>query len=492
MEDLKAKTIRGGHARVGALAANFALRLGSMMILARLLDPKDFGLLGMVTAFTGVLSLFRDFGLSAAAIQLPTISEAQSSTLFWVNLLVGAALTVVAGLCAPAVSAFYHEPRLVWVTAIVATSFLFNAAGVQHSTILARQMRFTTQALVDVAALIVSTAVGIGAAAAGCGYWALVAMPVCGALASTVGLWLAIRWVPGLPRRGVGLRSMMRFGGTLTLNGFVIYAASNFDKVLLGRFWGPTALGVYGRAFQIVRMPTDSLNGGIGDVAFAALSRLQGDLVRLRSYFLKGYSLVLAVTVPITFASGLFAADIIRVLLGPKWSQATPIFRLLAPTILVFAIVNPLGWLLTSIGLVGRGLRIGLVIGPLMIGSYFLGLPYGPRGVALAYSAIMVLWAVPGVLWCIHGTVFSFADILRVVSRPLASVVPASGLAYGGALLAGHALSPFLRLVFESAILFLTYAALLLFAGGRESYYLGVLRGLRQPSRAQSDLAGVL
>ena len=98
MKDLKEKTIRGGYSRIGAFAANFALRVGSMMILARLLNPKDFGLLGMVTAFTGVLSLFRDFGLSAAAIQLPNVTEAQTSTLFWVNLLVGAILTVLTAL----------------------------------------------------------------------------------------------------------------------------------------------------------------------------------------------------------------------------------------------------------------------------------------------------------------------------------------------------------------------------------------------------------
>src|SRR5208282_5959878 len=112
MKDLKERTIRGGYARATAVAANFAVRIGSVMVLARLLAPKDFGLLGMVTAFTGILSLFRDFGLSAAAVQRATTSEEQSSTLFWINLLFGVILTVLAALCAPAVSVFYREPRL--------------------------------------------------------------------------------------------------------------------------------------------------------------------------------------------------------------------------------------------------------------------------------------------------------------------------------------------------------------------------------------------
>lgn len=492
MKDLKERTIRGGYARASAVAANFVVRIGSVMVLARLLAPKDFGLLGMVTAFTGILSLFRDFGLSAAAVQRATTSEEQSSTLFWINLLFGVILTVLAALCAPAVSAFYREPRLFLITAIVGISFLFNGAGVQHSAILQRQMRFSALALIDVASLIVSTVIGIGAAIAGFGYWSLVAMTVSLPISTTVGLWLVTRWVPGPPRSGTGIRSMMHFGGKLTLNGFVTYVASNFDKVLIGRFCGADALGLYGRAYQLIRIPTDNLNSAVGEVAFAALSRLQDDAKRLKSYFLKGYSLVLACTVPITIACGLFASDMVYVLLGPKWKQAIPIFGFLAPTILVFAIANPLGWLLSSLGLVTRGLKISFVIGPLMIASYIVGLAYGPKGVALAYSVVMTLWVIPAILWCIHGTVFSFMDILRVISRPLASVIPSAGLAFGVSLLIGHSLPPLPRLVVECAILFTTYAALLLFVGGEKSFYLDLLRAMRKRPSTEEDLAAVL
>ena len=135
---------------------------------------------------------------------------------------------------------------------------------------------------------------------------------------------------------------MMRFGGTMTLNGLVLYVAYNFENVLLGRFWGAEAIGVYGRASQLIRIPTDNLNSAVGEVAFSALSRVQDDPDRLKRYFLKGYSLVLALTLPITIACALFANDLVLVLLGPKWKDATEIFRLLAPTILVFAMANPL------------------------------------------------------------------------------------------------------------------------------------------------------
>src|SRR2546423_2597912 len=112
MKDLKEKTIRGGFARIVAQAANFVFRIGSLMILARLLDPKDFGLVGMVTAVVGVLNLFRDFGLSTASVQRVHISEEQVSTLFWINMLVGALLASVAAGMAPFISHFYREPAL--------------------------------------------------------------------------------------------------------------------------------------------------------------------------------------------------------------------------------------------------------------------------------------------------------------------------------------------------------------------------------------------
>src|SRR6266850_8360900 len=136
MKDLRERAIRGGFAKVCAQAANFLLRVGSVMALARLLDPKDFGLVGMVTALTGVLHLFRDFGLSTATVQRVNVTEEQISTLFWINVLVGAILWLSLTLAAPFVVTFYHEPNLFWVTVVLATGFIFNAAGVQHSALL--------------------------------------------------------------------------------------------------------------------------------------------------------------------------------------------------------------------------------------------------------------------------------------------------------------------------------------------------------------------
>ena len=488
MKDLKQRTIRGGFAKICAQGTSFLVRMGSLMILARLLDPKDFGLVGMVTAVIGVFNVFRDFGLSAAAVQRTSVTEEQSSTLFWINLLVGAMLGLLTLAVAPFVVAFYHEQRLLGVTAVLATAFLFNAAGVQHSALLERQMRFTTLSIIDISSLLVSTAIGIGMALRGFGYWALVATTTVSPLVYTACVWLTTAWVPGRPRQHVGVLSMMRFGGTLTLNGLVMYIASNLEKVLLGRFWGVDALGLYGRAYQLINIPTDNLNSAAGGVAFAALSRLQGEPSRLKSYFLKGYSLVLSLTIPITFTCGLFANDMILVFLGPKWNSAAVVFRLLAPTTLAFAILNPLGWLLSSLGLVGRGLKIALVLGPVMVAGYVTGLPYGPKGVAFAYSAVMMLCVIPLIAWATHGTVISLRDILLVVSRPLLSGIVAAAVAFGSQLLYGPLLSPLPRLALGCTIVFVVYLGMLLYVMGQKPFYLSLLREFGGRSSVEEGL----
>lgn len=485
MKDLKQRTIRGGAAKICSQAASFVLRMGSLMVLARLLDPKDFGLVGMATAVIGVFNVFKDFGLSAAAVQRSKITQEQASTLFWINILVGGALGFLTVALAPLLVTFYHEQRLFGVTAVLAAAFLFNAAGVQHASLLEREMRFTTLSLIDVGSMLISTAVGVAMAMHGFGYWALVATTVVTPLVFSICVWSTARWVPGRPHRRVGIGSMIRFGGTLTVNGLVMYFASNFDKVLLGRFWGVESLGIYGRAYQLINIPTDNLNSAAGTVTFAALSRLQSEPSRLRSYFLKGYSLVLSLSIPIAFTCALFAQDMILVFLGPKWKSAAIVFRLLVPTTLVYAIINPLGWLLSSLGMVGRGLKISLVLGPVMIAAYLLGLPYGPKGVAFAYSAVMVLCVFPLVAWAIRGTVVSVHDIVLTVGRPLMSGIVAAAIAFGVQLVYGPLLSPLPRLTLGVCIVFSIYLTTLLYVMGQKLFFLDVLRTFGAPASVE-------
>ena len=202
--------------------------------------------------------------------------------------------------------------------------------------------------------------------------------------------------------------------------------------------------------------------------------------------------MIVALTVPITIACALFAEDLISVFLGPKWKDAAGIFRLLAPTILVFGIANPLGWLLPSIGMVGRSLKMTLFIAPILITGYVIGLPYGPQGVALAYSAVMLLWVFPVIAWSVKGTVISVRDLLLAISRPLASSTVAAVLAFGVRFFYGQWMSPLPRLVLEGTVLLVAYLGMLMFVAGQKSFYLDLLRGLKStPSLKDETLVSV-
>jgi PST family polysaccharide transporter len=487
MEDIKERVLRGGLAKLCGQGAMSGLRVAFMVILARLLEPNDFGLVAMVTGVTAVLELFTTAGLSAAAVQRSTITDEQMSTLFWINMLVGIILALLCWSIAPLLVGFYQEPRLFWPTAAIGAAFIFSSAGVQQNALLQRQMRYATLTAIEVISQFASVCVGVSLALAGYGYWALVGAGVVLPASMTVCMWVVTAWIPGRPRWDAELPSMLRFGGTVTLNGVVIYIAYNLDKVLLGRFWGAAALGYYSMAGQLINVPTATLNRVVGEVAFSALSRLQHDVVRFRSYFLKGYQLVVSMTLPITVFAATFAEDIVLVILGGKWAEAVPIFRLLSPTILVFGMINPLAWLVLSSGRQARSLNLAVIIAVLVIAAYIIGLPYGPKGVALAFSTAMMLWLVPHVIWAVYGMSVSAWDLFRTAGRPLVAAGASAAIAFAMQSHLGHFQSPLARLLFESGVMFAAYSGILLFVMGQKESYFEIARSLRSRPTTKAE-----
>jgi PST family polysaccharide transporter len=246
--------------------------------------------------------------------------------------------------------------------------------------------------------------------------------------------------------------------------------------VLLGRFWGAEALGIYGRAYQLVDLSTNTLHSTLSSVAFPALSRVQSDPERFRRYFLRIYSFFLSVAVPVTVACAVFSEDIVRVFLGPKWHDAAVVFRLLTPTILGFALINPFGWVLFANGHVGRSLKIALMIAPMTILACVLGLGYGPPGVAIGFSTAMVLLVVPVILLSKQDTLITGRDTIEAVKPAAGSVAIGVAAALAAGPWVGEVESPLLRLTLGNIILFGTYLAVLLWPFGQWRIYRTLLR----------------
>jgi O-antigen/teichoic acid export membrane protein len=469
--DFKRKSVRGGAATVVGQGVNMALQIGTTLILARLLSPTDYGLQAMVLTLTNFFSLFKDAGLSVATVQRETLTHQQISTLFWINLAIGAFLTAIVAATGPFLAAFYKDPRLLWLTVASATMFLFNSLAVQHRALLDRSMRFTTSVKIDILCCTAGAAVAVGMAALGFGYWSLICQNISGPFIGMIAVWIAMPWLPGRPRWTPDIRPMVRFGGTVTLNSFVIYLAYNTEKVLLGRFWGAAPLGIYSRAYQLANMPVQQLTASVGSVAFPVLSRMQGDAQRLRRTFLKAHSFVVSLTIPVVISCLLFSNEIVRFLLGPKWGGTAVVLRLLAPTVLIFAVVNPLSWLLRATGRVGRSLKIALLITPIVILGVVAGLRHGPPGVALGYSTAMVLLAVPMVAWAKHGTGITTGDYWDSIKRPLASGVIGGVAGWLFKFAFNSTMAPIPLFILGLTLSFVVYVWLLLFVMGQKSVY---------------------
>jgi O-antigen/teichoic acid export membrane protein len=482
-DDLKQKVVRSGTAKLCGQAANFVLRLAFLTIMARLLSPEDFGLVAMVTVVTGFYGLFTSAGLSSATVQRVTVTDAQISTLFWVNMLIGAALCVLCLGTAPALVAFYHEPSLTWVTTAMAVGFLVKAAGVQHIALLQRDLRYVTLTWIEVLAQVASMATGIALAVAGFGYWALVASTLAGPGVMTILAWTTTKWIPGRPHRDAEILSMLRFGGVVTIQVVVNHVAQNIDKVLLGRFRGADTLGIYGRAYQLVAMPMTNLSSAVGWVAFSALSRIQDDPPRYRSYFVKGYSVVVSLVVPILVFAAVFADDIVGVVLGSQWTDVSLIFRLLAPAGLVLTVIEgPTFWLLHSLGLVGRSLRITCVTSAVTLIACIAGISHGATGIASAYSIALSLWLVPCLAWCVHGTPVRLGDLFHTAWGPLLGSAVASAVAF---VAVNNLSQPLVRLSLGATVMCCGYFVIVWFIFRQRDFYLGLVKDLKLISRGR-------
>lgn len=417
--DLKRLSVRGGMATLAGQGVKFLLQLASTMILARLLTPGDFGLIAMVTAITAFIMVFRELGLSQATIQRAEINHGQVSTLFWINVAVGVALMLITLALAPAVAWFYKDPRLILVTAALSTTFVFSGLTVQHEALLRRQMRLTTVATRDVAAMAAGILTAVLCAWDGMGYWSLVWMHLVTAATNAAFVWFASGWIPGRPVRRSGVRSMLKLGGWLTAFSFVNYFARNLDSVLIGRFCGSQPLGLYSRAYSLLLFPLGQITAPMTAVAVPALSRLQNEPERYRRFYLKAVKLIAYVSMPLVSALGVLSSEVVQLILGTEWLEAGPIFTILALAAVCQPIGSTVGWIFISSGQTRRMFAWNCVAVPLILLSFLAGLPWGARGVASGYAVCNILLIVPELSFALKHSPISLRDVLAVLCRPL-------------------------------------------------------------------------
>jgi O-antigen/teichoic acid export membrane protein len=393
---LRRTAVRGAGAAMAGSAGSFALQIGSVVILARLLTPSDFGIVTMVTTFSLLLRSFGLNGFTELIMQREELTDSLASNLFWINIGIGTILTLAFASSGRLLALFYHNSAVVRVTQGMSLTIVIGCLGYIHLGLLQRAMQFRTTAIINLVGHVLQVIVSIVLAMAGWHYWALVWGSVTQTAVTAAGALLVCRWIPGRPVRALGTSSGLKFAMNVYSHFAFSYLTRNTDNLLVGWRFGARALGFYKRAYDLFVLPETQLLAPLSAVVVSTLSRVNQNREQFQRYFLRTISVLALVGMGIGADFALVGVDLFRFLLGPGWEEAGRIFALFGPGIGVMLLYNTHGWIHLSIGRPERWFRWGLMEFVCTTTLFLLTLRRGPSGIAFAWTTSYFLLMFPG------------------------------------------------------------------------------------------------
>lgn len=456
-ESLKKKTLQGALwtllERLGTQVVGFVVTI----VLARILTPTDYGVIGMLAVFMSISQMFVDFGFGSALIRKPDRTDVDFSTVFWFNLVVAVGCYGVLYVAAPLIAAYYHLPALVKIIRVLGVNLVLHALYTIQVTRLTAAVNFRPQAKITVASCALSGAVGIALAYRGFGPWALVGQQLFAAAFSGGLYWCCSGWRPQFVFSWSAFRELFGFGSKIVAAGLLHTIYSNLSPLIIGRKYTAADLGYYSRGDSLAALPGGIFQGTLGRVVFPVLSSIQADEPRLRAAYNQYLRLMTSLVAPSMLLLAACAKPLVALLIGEKWLPCVPYLQLLA-----------IGWMIDPIILVN--LNILYVKGR---SDLVLKLEIVKKLIAIAIVVAAVQF---GVLWlCVGRVVYGYIALtlnlkvcgpfigmgfwrqMREVAPIYLSALVAAGLAF---LLAGLALHPFWTLAVSGLAGALLYLAL--------------------------------
>jgi O-antigen/teichoic acid export membrane protein len=463
--DLRGHSVRSGVIAVSARVGQALLQLGAVVILARILTPADFGVIAYVVPLAVLLLTVANGALQSAVIHREQLDQAQASRLFGQAAVINFAMSALLAGMAPVVARFYDEPRVTAVTIVWAVIIYLASLAAIPEALLKRQMRFGLIMGAHVGGLALATVIAIGAAFSGAGYWALFIQIATTPFTRGAVVWFVSGWrpQPAHPEPGTaegshtrqgeaGVLAMRRYWAGLAGFRAVSWAGDQLDRVLVGFTGSAAALGFYDGARRWGWYPLTELVISLNDVAVSSFSRAREHAQQYRSHVRHGLLPVLALPLPLIAFIFVAAEEVILVLLGDQWVEATPFLQLMCVAAFIGAPARLTPWLYLSLGQTSRQLRWAAFQTVATVAALLVGTREGPIGVAAAFTAITCLLTWPAVAFALQESPVTVRDIVRVVARPtLASLGAAGGLAYvrAGLTVTGPLL---LRVAVEAAV----------------------------------------
>ena len=429
-DGLRRTAVRSVGATIAGQTGNFAVMFGSVVILARLLTPADFGIVTMVTTFS---LLFRSFGLNGFTefiMQREELTHYLASNLFWISLGIGTLLTLAFAGSGSLLALFYHNSAVSQVTAGMSLTIGLGCVGYIHLGLLQRAMQFKSTAIINFAGQVVLAVVSIGLALAGWHYWALVWGSVTQTVVISACAWWMCRWVPNRPGRASGTISGLKFAMSVYSHFAFSYLTRNTDNLLVGWRFGDRALGFYKRAYDLFVLPETQLLAPMSAVVVSTLSRLSKEREQFQRYFLRTISFLALVGMGIGADFALVGKDLFRFLLGPGWEDAGRIFALFGPGIGVMLLYNTHGWIHLAIGRPERWFRWGLVEFACTAVLFLVALHWGPSAIALAWTVSFFLLMFPAFWYAGKPIGLGIGPVFAVIWKFFAASVSAGCLTF--------------------------------------------------------------
>lgn len=425
MTELARKTASGASLNLIVTVTRTVTQFAIVLpILARLLPPEKFGLVGMAMTLVAFLTMFNDLGISAALVRADHPNDRFWTSAFWTNTAMGASFTLVAFLTAPALAAFFQEPVVEPLARTLSIVLLMHCIFLVPMAWLQRNFRFGTIAAIDLCSILLSAIVAIWAAMSGYGVWALVFQQLTIYGVKMAG-GLAVQRAPLLAGYDFGeIARVLGFSLKLTGANFITFVNRNTDKVLIGRILGAEALGFYGRAYQIMLVPVHSLAVGVNFALYPATSSIKSDMARLGRLYLRVISVLGAVIVPMMTGLAIVATPFVAFVFGPNWAPVRDVLVYLCFAGIIQSMIATTNVIWTTLGQSGVLLRWSLIRMVAFVAAFIIGVRMG------SIEALAAAYLIPNIVLFgpyLHGTLkrigLGWGHFAGALGPPLISTV---------------------------------------------------------------------
>ena len=362
-----------------------AIAFGFGIVLARLLSPRDYGLIGMVLVFTGFATIFVDMGLGSALVQRKQLEEKHINTVFFINIVAGTFLTLLMFFSAPYIAAFYNEPKLKAITQVLSVNFFLGSLISVQRALLTKSLDFKKLSKVDIGTTLLASTISVTLAILGYGVWSIVCQYIATRVLTAVIVWRLSKWKPRPYFRRDAFRQLLGYSSNLVGFEMLNYWVRNLDNLLIGRYISSAALGIYTRAYSLMLLPITQITTVISKVMFPALSAIQDDKAKVKQIYLRAINMISFITFPLMIGLFVVSDYFIVTVYGSKWQEVIPILQLLCFVGLSQSVTSSVGWIFNSQGKTNIQLRWGIFSSVFRCISFIVGLKWGVQGIALAY-----------------------------------------------------------------------------------------------------------